>query len=127
MSWGYSRYGQEAGRKHKFMCLRPAFAILIDVNRSSASCRSFQAQPDNMLYFQGFAGFHRICSKLPNFRKSLENTGQNGFLGFVGDSSQTVVKPLPLKWGRHNQTSLAVKICCLWERQGNVTRTDVRP
>ena len=108
---GNSRYGQGAGRKHMNLCLRPASAILIDVNRSCASCRSFQASTDKILYFQGFAGFHRVCRKLPNFPESIENTGQNVFSTLWA----VVVKPLPLKWGRHDQTSLAVKICCLWE------------
>ena len=54
--------------------------------------RSFQASTDKMLYFQGLAGFHRGYCKLPNFRTSLENTGQTGFFGFMRDSSQTVVK-----------------------------------
>ena len=86
---GNSRYGQGAGRKHMNLCLRPASAILIDVNRSCASCRSFQASTDKILYFQGFAGFHRVCRKLPNFPESIENTGQNVFFDFVGGSSQT--------------------------------------
>ena len=62
------------------LCLRPASAILIDVNSNYASCQSFQAYPDKMLRFQGLAGFYRVCSKLPNFLKCLENTGQNVFL-----------------------------------------------
>ena len=89
---GSSRYGQEAGRKHMSLCLRPASTILIDVNRSRASRRSFQVHPDKMLCFQGFAGFRRICSKLPNFRKSIESTGQNSFFGIAGSSSQIVVR-----------------------------------
>ena len=48
--------------------------------------------PDKMLYFQGFARFHRVCRKLPNFRKSLENAGQNSFFRFVDGSSQIVVR-----------------------------------
>ena len=96
MSWGYSRYGQEAGRKHKFMCLRPAFAILIDVNRSSASCRSFQAQPDKMLYFQRLYGFRRKHPISLNLPETIENTGQTGFLKIAEDSSQTVVTPMLL-------------------------------
>ena len=45
-----------------------------------------------MLHFQGFAGFSRVCRKFLNFRKSIENTGQNGFLGFADNSSQIVVR-----------------------------------
>ena len=74
--------------------------------------RSLQTCSDKMLYFQGLYGFLRECSPFLNDCKTIENTGQTGFFGFAGDSSQTVVKPLPLKWGCHNQTSLAVKICC---------------
>ena len=109
---GSSRYGQEAGRKRMNLCLRPASAILIDVNSNYASCRGFQAQSDKMPCFQGFAGFHRVCRKNLNFPESLENTGQNSFFRFADGSSQTVVKPLPLKRDRHDQTSLVVKICC---------------
>lgn len=109
---GSSRYGQEAGRKRMNLCLRPASAILIDVNSNYASCRGFQAQSDKMPCFQGFAGFHRVCRKNLNFPESLENTGQNSFFRFADGSSQTVVKSLPLERDRHDQTSLAVKICC---------------
>ena len=45
-------------------------------------------------------------------KQKVENTGQNSFFRFADGSSQTVVKPLPLKRDRHDQTSLAVKICC---------------
>ena len=82
----------KARRKLKCMSLRLAFYIRIELDRSNVDGRSFQASTDKMLYFQGLAGFHRICSKLPNFRTSLENTGQTGFFGFMRDSSQTVVK-----------------------------------
>ena len=34
-----------------------------------------------------------------NFTKTIENTGQTGFSGFGGDSSQTVVTPLPVTAG----------------------------
>ena len=71
---GNSRYGQEAGRKRMNLCLRPASAILIDVNSNYASCRSFQAQLDKMLCFQGFAGFHRVGRKFLNISESVENT-----------------------------------------------------
>ena len=108
---GNSRYGQGAGRKHMNLCLRPASAILIDVNRSCASCRSFQASTDKILYFQGFAGFHRVCRKLPNFPESIENTGQNVFFDFVGGSSQTFAAEV----GSSRSNIVGVKICCLWE------------
>ena len=66
--------------------------IRIELDRSNVDGRSFQASTDKMLYFQGLAGFYRGYCKLPNFRTSLENTGQTGFFGFMRDSSQTVVK-----------------------------------
>ena len=66
------------------------FYIRIELDRSNVDGRSFQAQPDKMLHFQSLAGFQRICSKLPNFPESIENTGQNGFLGFADNSSQIV-------------------------------------
>ena len=69
------------------------FYIRIELDRSNVDGRSFQAQPDKMLHFQSLAGFQRICSKLPNFPESIENTGQNGFLGFADNSSQIVVTP----------------------------------
>ena len=83
----------KARRKLKCMSLRLAFYIRIELDRSNVDGRSFQAQPDKMLHFQSLAGFQRICSKLPNFPESIENTGQNGFLGFADNSSQIVVTP----------------------------------
>ena len=116
MCHGVQSVRAKARRKLKCMSLRLAFYIRIELDRSNVDGRSFQAHPDKMLHFQGFAGFYRGYCKLPNFRTSLENTRQNGFFGIIDGSSQTVVKPLPLKRDRHNQTSLTVKICCLWER-----------
>ena len=66
------------------------FYIRIELDRSNVDGRSFQAQPDKMLHFQSLAGFQRICSKLPNFPESIENTGQNGFLGFADNSSHAL-------------------------------------
>ena len=83
----------KARRKLKYMSLRLAFYIRVELDRSNVDGRSFQAQPDKMLHFQSLAGFQRICSKLPNFPESIENTGQNGFLGFADNSSQIVVTP----------------------------------
>ena len=76
---GSSRYGQEAGRKRMNLCLRPASAILIDVNSNYASCRGFQAQSDKMPCFQGFAGFHRVCRKIWTSRKALKTLGKTAF------------------------------------------------
>ena len=83
----------KARRKLMHLSLRLAFYIRIELDRSNVDGRSFQAQPDKMLHFQSLAGFQRICSKLPNFPESIENTGQNGFLGFADNSSQIVVTP----------------------------------
>ena len=49
-----------------------------------------------MLYFQGLYGFLRECSSFLNCCGTIENTGQTGFFGFTGDSSQIVVMQLPV-------------------------------
>jgi len=49
-----------------------------------------------MLCFQGLYGFSREHSASLNFTKTIENTGQPGFFGFTGDSSQIVVMQLPV-------------------------------
>ena len=73
------------------LCLRPASAILIDVNSNYASCRGFQAQSDKMLYFQRLYGFRRKHPIPLNFPETIENTRWTGFSCFAEDSSQTVV------------------------------------
>jgi hypothetical protein len=45
--------------------------------------RSFQAQPDKMLCFQGLCDFQRKYPVSLNFLKTIENTGQTGFFGFA--------------------------------------------
>jgi len=49
-----------------------------------------------MLYFQGLYSFQRKLPVALNFPKLIENTGQTGFFGFTGDSSQIVVMQLPV-------------------------------
>ena len=58
--------------------------------------RSFQASTDKMLCFQGLYGFLRECSSFLNDCKTIENTGQTGFLGISDDSSQIVVTVISL-------------------------------
>ena len=70
------------------LCLRPASAILIDVNSNYASCRSFQAQLDKMLCFQGFAGFHRVGRKFLNISEALKTLGKTA----LSDLRVVVVK-----------------------------------
>ena len=43
--------------------------------------------PDKVLCFQGLYGFWRECSSFLNDCKTIENTGQIGFLGISDDSS----------------------------------------
>ena len=100
MCHGVQSVRAKARRKLKCMSLRLAFYIRIELDRSNVDGRSFQAHPDKMLYFQSLVGFQRICSKLPNFPESIENTGQNGFLGFADNSSQIVVTPVPSRFMR---------------------------
>ena len=78
------------------LSLRLAFYIRIELDRSNVDARSLQVHPDKVLCFQGLYGFWRECSSFLNDCKAIENTGQTGFSGFGGDSSQTVVAPLPL-------------------------------
>ena len=81
----------KARRKLKCMSLRLAFYIRIELDRSNVDGRNFQAHPDKMLHFQGLYGFRRDSPSFLNDCKTIENTGQTGFSGFGGDSSQTVV------------------------------------
>ena len=55
-----------------------------------------QAHPDKMLHFQGLYDFRRDFPPFLNDCKTIENTGQTGFFGFTGDSSQIVVMQLPV-------------------------------
>ena len=47
----------KARRKLKYMSLRLAFYIRVELDRSNVDGRSFQAHSDKMLYFQGLYGF----------------------------------------------------------------------
>ena len=58
--------------------------------------RSFQASTDKMLGFQGMFSFRRKRPSFLNCCGTIENTGQTGFFGFTGDSSQIVVMQLPV-------------------------------
>ena len=58
--------------------------------------RSFQASTDKMLCFQGMFSFRRKRPSFLNCCGTIENTGQTGFFGFTGDSSQIVVMQLPV-------------------------------
>ena len=58
--------------------------------------RSFQASTDKMLCFQGLYGFYRKHPVSLNFLKTIENTGQTGFLRISDDSSQIVVTVISL-------------------------------
>ena len=51
---------------------------------------------DKMLHFQGLYGFRRDSPSFLNCCGTIENTGQTGFFGFTGDSSQIVVMQLPV-------------------------------
>ena len=53
--------------------------------------------PDKVLCFQGLYGFWRECSSFLNDCKTIENTGQIGFLGISDDSSQIVVTVISLQ------------------------------
>ena len=57
---------------------------------------SFQAHPDKMLCFQGLYGFQRDFPPFLNDCKTIENSGQTGFLGISDDSSQIVVTVISL-------------------------------
>ena len=78
------------------LSLRLAFYIRIELDRSNVDARSLQVHPDKVLCFQGLYGFWRECSSFLNDCKTIENTGQTGFFGFTGDSSQIVVMQLPV-------------------------------
>ena len=47
----------KARRKLMHLCLRLAFYIRIELDRSNVDGRSFQTLSDKMLYFQGLYGF----------------------------------------------------------------------
>ena len=52
---------------------------------------------DKMLCFQGMFSFRRKRPFFLNRCGTIENTGQPGFFGFTGDSSQIVVMQLPVE------------------------------
>ena len=89
----------KARRKLMHLSLRLAFYIRIELDRSNVDGRSFQAYPDKMLCFQGLYDFQRERRPFQDYCKIIENTGRTGFFGFAGDSSQTVVTPLPVTAG----------------------------
>mgnify|MGYP005521869935 CR=1 FL=1 len=91
------------------------FYIRIERDRGNVDSRSFQAYPDKMLYFQGFAGFRRVCRKFLNFPESIESAGQNGFFGFVDGSSQIVVRLQRAYPDFHNTYAKGkiTLICCM--------------
>ena len=86
----------KARRKLMHLSLRLAFYIRIELDRSNVDGRSFQAHPDKMLCFQGLYGFYRKHPVSLNFLKTIENTGQTGFLRISDDSSQIVVTVISL-------------------------------
>ena len=71
----------KARRKLMHLSLRLAFYIRIELDRSNVDGRSFQAHPDKMLCFQGFADVQRVYRKFLNFPESIESAGQNDFSG----------------------------------------------
>ena len=77
----------KARRKLMHLSLRLAFYIRIEIDRSNVDVRSLQVHPDKVLCFQGLYGFWRECSSFLNDCKTIENTGQIGFLGISDDSS----------------------------------------
>ena len=79
------------------LSLRLAFYIRIELDRSNVDARSLQVHPDKVLCFQGLYGFWRECSSFLNDCKTIENTGQIGFLGISDDSSQIVVTVISLQ------------------------------
>ena len=89
----------KARRNLMHLSLRLAFYIRIELDRSNVDGRSFQAYPDKMLCFQGLYDFQRERRPFQDYCKIIENTGRTGFFGFAGDSSQTVVTPLPVTAG----------------------------
>ena len=87
----------KARRKLMHLSLRLAFYIRIELDRSNVDVRSLQVHPDKVLCFQGLYGFRRDSPAFLNDCKAIENTGQTGFFGFTGDSSQIVVMQLPVE------------------------------
>ena len=77
----------KARRKLMHLSLRLAFYIRIELDRSNVDGRSFQAHPDKTLCFQWLYGFRRDSPAFLNDCKTIENTGQTGFLGISDDSS----------------------------------------
>ena len=93
---GYSRYGQKQdANSNAWVCVL-LFYIRIELDRSNVDGRSFQALTDKMLCFQGLYGFYRKHPVSLNFLKTIENTGQTGFLRISDDSSQIVVTVISL-------------------------------
>ena len=93
---GYSRYGQKQGANSNAWVCVLLFYIRIELDRSNVDGRSFQALTDKMLCFQGLYGFYRKHPVSLNFLKTIENTGQTGFLRISDDSSQIVVTVISL-------------------------------
>ena len=86
----------KARRNLMHLSLRLAFYIRIELDRSNVDGRSFQAHPDKMLHFQGLYDFRRDFPPFLNDCKTIENTGQTGFLRISDDSSQIVVTVISL-------------------------------
>ena len=86
----------KARRKLMHLSLRLAFYIRIELDRSNVDARSFQVHPDKMLRFQGLYSFRQDFPPFLNDCKTIENTGQIGFLGISDDSSQIVVTVISL-------------------------------
>ena len=86
----------KARRKLMHLSLRLAFYIRIELDRSNVDARSLRVHSDKVLCFQGLYGFWRECSAFLNDCKTIENTGQIGFLGISDDSSQIVVTVISL-------------------------------
>ena len=78
------------------LSLRLAFYIRMELSRSYVDCQNFQTSSDKMLCFQGLYGFYRKHPVSLNFLKTIENTGQTGFLRISDDSSQIVVTVISL-------------------------------
>ena len=87
----------KARRKLMHLSLRLAFYIRIELDRSNVDARSLQVHPDKVLCFQGLYGFYRKHPVSLNFLKTIENTGQTGFLRISDDSSQIVVTVISLQ------------------------------
>ena len=80
------------------------FYIRIELDRSNVDSQSFQALTDKMLCFQGLYGFYRKHPVSLNFLKTIENTGQTGFLRISDDSSHGhIIARNHLSWNHCRQ------------------------